>query len=156
MADFQLPGNLMYNRGPVRDAKAYAVDTGSASWLYLVGEEFASMPEGMSYAQVQDAVPNCARVVSDPPRVLNLDLARRHVEALDKLPRPTLISCRAGPRASAVAYMYAGLKVGADPGVVLAAAERDDAPFYAFPEYQEWVRSSLEALQAEITGKGTR
>lgn len=110
MTGFQLPGDLMYNRGPIQDAKAYAEDTRSASWLYLVGEEFASMPEGMSYAQVQEAVPHCARVVSDPPRVLNLDLARRHVEALDQLPRPTLISCRAGPRASAVAYMYAGLK----------------------------------------------
>ena len=155
MSTFQLPGDLMYNRGPVRDAKTYAEDIGSASWLYLVGDEFASMPEGMSYAQVQDAVPHHARVVSDPPRVLNLELARQHVEALDTLPRPTLISCRTGPRASAVAYMYAGLKVGADAEAVLAAAQRDEAPFCAFPEYQEWVRTSMNALRAEVTGTGT-
>jgi len=88
-------------------------------------------------------------VVSDPPRVLNLDLARHHVEALNVLPRPTLISCRTGPRASAVAYMYSGLKVGAEPDEVLAAAERDQAPFVQFEEYKEWVRSSIESLRKE-------
>jgi hypothetical protein len=28
--------------------------------------------------------------VSDPPRALDLDLARQHVDALEHLPRPTL------------------------------------------------------------------
>ena len=153
MAKFQLPTDLKYNRGPVQDPTAYAKERGSASWLFLVGEEFASMPGGISYAQVQQAVPNSAQVVSDPPRVLNLDLARQHVEALETLPRPTLISCRSGPRASAVAFMYAGLKFGATFDEVLAAAEHDDAPFCAFPEYKEWVRSSMESLKDEIGGK---
>ena len=147
MAAFRLPNDLTFNRGAIQDPSAYAKEAGSSSWLFLVGDEFASMPGGMSYAQVQDAVPSSARVVSDPPRVLDLDLARQHVDALDHLPRPTLISCRTGPRASAVAYMYAGLKLGADPDEVLAAAEQDDAPFYAFPEYREWVRSSMESLR---------
>lgn len=151
MAEFQLPNDLLYNRGAIQDPSAYAKEVGSASWLFLVGDEFASMPGGMSYAQVQQAVPTSARVVSDPPRVLDLDLARQHVDALDHLPRPTLISCRSGPRASAVAYMYAGLKFGAAPDEVLAAAERDNAPFYAFTEYQEWVRTSMESL-AKSTG----
>jgi hypothetical protein len=88
-------------------------------------------------------------VVSDPPRVLTLDLARQHVAALDSLPRPTLISCRSGPRASAVAYMYAGLKLGATVDAVLAAAERDSAPFCTFPEIKDWLRSSMESLQRE-------
>lgn len=153
MAEFRLPGDLKYNRGMVSDPGAYAKESGSSSWLFLVGEEFASMPGGISYAQVQQAVPHSARVVSDPPRVLNLDLARQHVEALDTLPRPTLISCRSGPRASAVAYMYAGLKLGARYEDVLAAAEQDDAPFCATADYKEWVRSSMEALQGEIGGK---
>ena len=151
MADFQLPKDLKFNRGLIQDPSAYAKEAGSSSWLFLVGEEFASMPGGISYDQVQEAVPNSARVVSDPPRVLNLDLARQHVEALEHLPRPTMISCRTGPRASAVAYMYAGLKVGATPDEVITAAERDDAPFCASTEIKEWIRSSMESLKGTIT-----
>jgi hypothetical protein len=76
-------------------------------------------------------------------------LARQQVEALDLLPRPTLISCRTGPRASAVAYMYSGLKLGADPDEVLAEAEKNQAPYIQFEEYKDWVRSSIESLRKE-------
>lgn len=147
MSDFQLPADLKFNRTAIADPSAYVKEVGVTSWLYLIGEEFASMPDGMSYAEVQDAVDHSARVISDPPRELTLDLAEQHVAALDELPRPTLITCRTGPRASAVAYMYAGLKAGATPADVLAAAERDGAPFCAFPSYKEWVQSSMEALR---------
>jgi hypothetical protein len=126
---------------------------GCASWLFLVGDEFASMPGGMSYAQVQQSVLVSTRVISDPPLELDLELARHHVAALEQLPRPTLISCRTGPRASAVAYMYAGLKAGATPAEVVTAAEHDDAPFCAFPAYKEWVRSSMESLQGTVTAE---
>jgi hypothetical protein len=153
MAEFKLPSDLKFNRGLIQDPAEYAKQTGSVSWLLLVGEEFASMPGGISYQQVQQAVPNSVQVVSDPPLVLDLDLARQHVDALEHLPRPTLISCRTGPRASAVAYMYAGLKAGATPEEVLAAAEHDDAPFCAVPAYKAWVRSSMEALHNEVSGK---
>ena|SRR5207248_3138062 len=154
MAKFHLPSTLSYNRELVRDPSAYAKERGSASWLFLVGEEFASMPGGMSYAQVQHAVPHSARVISDPPPTLNLELARQHVAALDALPRPTLITCRSGPRASAAAYMYAGLKLGAQYDDVLDAAEQDNAPFCASAECKEWVRSSLESLRGEAGGDG--
>ena len=153
MTGFHLPKNLSCNRGVIRDPSAYAKEAGSASWLFLVGDEFASMPGGMSYDQVQHAVPVSARVVSDPPRVLDLDLARQHVDALEHLPRPTLISCRSGPRASAVAYMYAGLKQGASPDDVLTAAEQDGAPFITSAEYKEWVRSSMESLRVAVSGE---
>lgn len=144
---FQLPTDLVYNRERIDDPTGYARQRGVQSWLYINGEEFAAMPGGMSYQQVQQAVPHCARVVSDPPRVLDLELARQHVAALDALPRPTLVSCRAGPRASAVAYMYAGLKAGASAHDVLAAAVRDGAPFCAFADYQDWVRDAIETLR---------
>lgn len=146
-ARFQLPSDLRFNRGPVHDPRAYAEECGAASWLFLVGDEFASMPGGMSYAQVQDAVPHSARVISDPPRLLNLELARQQVAALDALPRPTLVTCRSGPRASAAAYLCAASKAGASFEDLSAAAERDNAPFCAVPECQEWVRSALEALR---------
>lgn len=153
MSGFQLPPDLKFNRGLIQDPAAYVRESGSASWLFLVGDEFASMPGGISYAQVQEAVPHSARVVSDPPRVLTLDLARQQVEALEQLPRPTLISCRTGLRGSAVAYLYAGLKEGAAPDDVIAAAERDNAPFCTYPEYTGWLRASLQALQAERRGE---
>ncbi len=152
MSEFKLPEDLKYNRGMIQDPSAYAKESGCASWLFLVGEEFASMPGGISYDQVQRAMPNNARVISDPPRVLDLDLARKHVDALDHLPRPTLISCRSGPRASAVAYMYAGLKQGANAEDVIAAAEAEKAPFCASEENKNWVRSSMMTLKEE-TGR---
>lgn len=152
MPAFSLPSDLKFNRGLVHDPAAYARDVGAASWLFLLGEEFAAMPEGISYEQVRSAVRESANVVSDPPRVLDLDLARQHVEALDALPRPTLVTCRTGPRAAAVAYMYAGVRQGADPEEVLAAAERDEAPFVPHEPYREWIRASITALRDELAG----
>ena len=144
---FELPSDLTYNQALIDDPMAFAREAGVVSWLYIVGEEFASMPGGMSYDQVRQAVPHSARVISDPPRILDLDLARQHVAALDALPRPTLVSCRTGPRASAVAYMYAGLKAGSTPTEVIETAEQDGAPFCAFEDYKEWVRTAIEALR---------
>ena len=126
--DFELPTDLMNNRGLIDDPGALARENGAASWLFLCGEEFASMDGGMSYDDVQQAVPVSANVVSDPPTPLDVDLARRQIEALDDLPRPTLVTCRTGPRSSALIYLYAGLRAGASPDDVLARAEADGAP----------------------------
>lgn len=49
MDEFTLPASLKYNRAKIQDPTAYAKESGSASWLFLVGEEFATMPGGMSY-----------------------------------------------------------------------------------------------------------
>jgi len=149
MKNFELPEDLTYNNGFIKDPETYLKDCGCVSWLYLLGKEFSKMENGMSYDQVQAATPHCINVISDPPRVLNLDLAKQHVKALDSLPRPTLISCQTGPRASAVAYMYSGLKLGVAPEQVIAAAEEDNAPFTKFDEYKNWVRTSIESLRAE-------
>jgi hypothetical protein len=137
---------LVHNRGLVSDPKALAEDTQAAAWLYLCGEEFAAMPEGMSYADVQAAVPESANVISDPPRVLDMDLARRQVAELDALPRPTLVTCRTGPRSSALVYLYAGLRSGEDAESVLARARADDAPFAGNAELEAWVRQGLDEL----------
>src|SRR5688572_21667703 len=134
---FKLPDNLLFNRGAIENPSAYFNNREAKSWLLLTGEEFAAMPGGISYTQVKEATPHSVNVVSDPPKTLNLELARQHIKALDELPRPTLISCRTGPRAAAVAYMYAGLKKSAEPEDVLAAAEEDQAPFINSEEYKE-------------------
>ena len=149
MKKFELLKDLRFNRGLIQDPVHYIKDMGCKSWLFLIGKEFAEMDGGMSYEQVKEATPYSENVISDPPRVLNLELAKQHVEALDSLPRPTLISCRTGPRASAVAYMYSGLKLGAEPEEVIATAEKDQAPFVQFEDYKKWVRDSMESLRTE-------
>lgn len=147
MTDFETPTDLMHNQGLVHDPVAYAREREAASWLYLCGEAFASTEGGMSYADVRRAVPVSANVVSDPPTPLNLDLARRQIEALDELPRPTLVTCRTGPRSSALIYLYAGLRSGAPVNDVLARAEADDAPFAGSDELRSWVAEGLELLR---------
>lgn len=145
MAAFDAPADLTFNRGPVTDPAAFADETNIASWLFLCGEEFAAMG-GLTYAQVQDAVPVSANIVSDPPQVLTMDLARQHVAALDELPRPTAVTCRAGPRSSAVVYLYAGLKAGASADQVIARAEAEGAPFTGFDDLKVWVTQGLAEL----------
>jgi hypothetical protein len=140
------PSDMRHNRGLVEDPAAFAREAGAASWLYLCGEEFASMEGGMSYADVQAAVPESANVVSDPPVEMTMDLAREHVAALDELPRPTLVTCRVGPRSSAVVYLYAGLKTGASADEVLERAEADGAPFTRSDELKAWVAQGLDEL----------
>lgn len=146
MGEFQTPTDLTHNRGLIADPEAFARERGAASWLYLCGEEFASMEGGMSYADVERSVPASANVVSDPPTPLDLDLARRQIEALDGLPRPTLVTCRTGPRSSALIYLYAGLRAGAPAEDVLARAEVDEAPFVQSEELRAWVANGLEQL----------
>ncbi len=146
MASFEVPGDLTFNRGAIGDPEAFAREARAASWLYLCGEEFAAMDGGMSYAQVQSAVPQSENIISDPPRVLDLDLARKHMAALDRLPRPTLVTCRAGPRSSAVVYLYAGLRARASADEVLARADADSAPFASSADLRAFVTQGLEEL----------
>jgi hypothetical protein len=146
VAGFETPTDLTHNRGLIADPEAFARERGAASWLYLCGEEFASMDGGMSYADVERSVPASANVVSDPPTPLDVDLARRQIEALDGLPRPTLVTCRTGPRSSALIYLYAGLRAGAPAEDVLARAEADEAPFVQSDELRAWVANGLEQL----------
>jgi hypothetical protein len=146
MTGFETPTDLMNNRGLITDPEAFAREKGAASWLYLCGEDFASMEGGMSFADVERAVPVSANVVSDPPTPLDLDLARKQIEALDGLPRPTLVTCRTGPRSSALIYLYTGLQAGASTEDVLARAEVDDAAFLKSDELRAWVADGLEQL----------
>lgn len=146
MADFEGPSGLTFNRGLIADPAAFARDANAASWLFLCGEEFSEMDGGMSYADVEAAVAMSASIVSDPPRTMDMALARRHIAALDELPRPTLVTCRTGPRSSAAVYLYAGLKAGATADQVLSRAEADNAPFCGFEDLKAWVAQGLVEL----------
>src|SRR3954453_1272853 len=143
---FAPASDLTHNRGPIADPAAFARDARAASWLFLCGEEFAAMEGGMSYADVQAAVPESANVVSDPPREMTMELARRQIDALDRLPRPIAGTCPAGPRASALVYLYSGLQSGASADEVIARAEADGAPFAQNDGLKAWVRQGLEEL----------
>ena len=149
MSDFEVPADITFNRGPIADPDAFARDADAASWLFLCGEEFAAMEGGMSYAQVESAVSRSENIVSDPPRVFDLDLVRQNLAAVDRLPRPTLVTCRAGPRSSAVVYLYAGLQAGASADEVLARADADGAPFAGSEELRALVTEGLQTLSRE-------
>src|SRR5579862_8498097 len=146
MPEFRGPAELIHNRGLIADPVAFAKEAGAASWLYLCGEEFAAMDGGMSYTEVQLAVPQSENLVADPPRPFDMDVARRGVAALDHLPRPTLVTCRTGPRSSALVYLYSGLRSGASADQVLARAEADGAPFVHAEPLKEWVAQGLAEL----------
>jgi hypothetical protein len=137
---------MTHNRGLIADPAAFAKDSGAASWLYLCGEEFAATEGGMSFADVQSAVPESVNLIADPPRPFDMDVARRGVAALDALPRPTLVTCRTGPRSSALVYLYAGLRAGATADEVLARAEADGAPFTQAELLKAWVEQGLAEL----------
>ncbi len=149
MSEFQSPKDLTHNRALITDPAAFAKEAGAASWLYLCGDEFAAMEGGMSYADVEAAVPESVNLIADPPRPFDMDVARRGVAALDDLPRPTLVTCRTGPRSSALIYLYAGLRSGASADEVLARAEADGAPFVQAEPLKEWVVQGLAALASE-------
>jgi protein tyrosine phosphatase (PTP) superfamily phosphohydrolase (DUF442 family) len=100
----------------------------------------------MSFAQVQAAVDESVNLIADPPRPFDMDVARRGVAALDKLPRPTLVTCRTGPRSSALVYLYAGLRAGASADDVLACAEADGAPFTEAEPLKAWLAQGLAEL----------
>ena len=137
---------LHYNTALIDDPASFAREHDAASWLFLCGEEFAAMDGGMSYADVEAAVPVAVNVVSDPPRELDLDLARRQVAALEALPRPTLVTCRSGGRSSALVHLYEGLRSGDSAEVVLARAEAEGAPFVRSPETRAWLEAALRDL----------
>jgi hypothetical protein len=146
VAEFQSPTDLIHNRGLIADPVAFAKDAGAASWLYLCGEEFAGLEGGMSFADVEAAVHESANLIADPPRPFDMDVARRGVAALDTLPRPTLVTCRTGPRSSALVYLYAGLRSGASAEDVLARAEADGVPFTQAEPLKAWVVQGLAEL----------
>jgi len=146
MAGFDSPSDLTFNRGLIADSAAYAHEADAASWLYLCGADFADVPGGMSYADVQAAVPASANVVSDTVP-LTMDLAREQIAALDELPRPTVVTCRTGPRSSALVYLYAGLRSGASAADVIARAEADDAPWAHMEPLKAWVSQGLAELK---------
>jgi hypothetical protein len=146
VSNFDTPSDLLHNLGLVADPDAFARENNAESWLYLCGADFAAMDGGMSYEQVQHAVGTSENIVADPPAPFDLDTVRAGIDALDRLPRPTLVTCRTGPRSSALVYIYAGLQEKATADEVLARAEADGAPFMKAAPLRDLVRLSIDEL----------
>ena len=108
--------------------------------------ETATRPERFTAAAVIAAVPESENIVSDPPQVFDVDRVRELIAAIDRLPRPTLVTCRAGPRSSAAVYLYAGLRAGASADEVLARADADGAPFAGVDDLRALVTQGLQEL----------
>jgi hypothetical protein len=154
VTDFRHPSDLIHNTALIANPAMFAKEAGAASWLYLCGEEFAAMEGGMAYADVQSTVPASVNLIADPPHPFDMDVARRGIAALDRLPRPTLVTCRTGPRSSAMTYLYAGLRSGASADDVLARAEADGAPFIRIEPLKAWVRQGLAQLSEDDRNEG--
>ena len=93
--------------------------------------------------------------MSDPPRILDMDLARRQLAALGDLPRPTLVTCRTGARS----WRWSTCTRGSFRRVVwqvLARAESDGAPFVRRAECRVWVEQGLRELSEAAAGARER
>jgi hypothetical protein len=154
MVDMQSPVDLVHNRELIVDPTIFAQQASGASWLYLCGEEFAAVEGGMSFDDVRAAVPEAENLIADPPHPFDMEVARRGVEALDRLPRPTIVTCRTGPRSSALIYLYTGLRSGASADEVFARAEADNAPFMQAGPLREWVAQALGQLSTSTPEEG--
>jgi hypothetical protein len=143
---FEGPEDLVYNEGLIADPPGFADEHSAASWLFLCGPAFAELDGGMSFADAEASVPVAANVVSDPPVPLTMELAREQLRELDALPRPTLVTCRTGPRSSALVYLWAGLHDGSTAEEVLTRAEAAGAPFTRSDELRAWVTQGLAEL----------
>jgi len=146
MAAFEPLEDLVFNRGLIADPVEFARQNNASSWLYLCGEDFAQAEGGMSYEDVQASVTSSENIAVDTIP-LTMDIARQQVAALDGLPRPTLVTCRTGPKSSALVYLYAGLKAGASPDEVIARARADHAPFVHAEPLVTWVAQGLDELR---------
>jgi protein tyrosine phosphatase (PTP) superfamily phosphohydrolase (DUF442 family) len=146
MGSFETPTDLTFNRGLVADPSEFARDNNAAAWLFLCGEDFAQTEGGISFANVQNAVSASVNIAVDTVP-LTMDVARQGIAALDELPRPTLVTCRTGPKSSALVYLYAGIKAGASTDDVLARAEADGAPFIHAEPLKAWVAQGLDELR---------
>jgi hypothetical protein len=74
--NFDSPTDLKFNRGAIGDLAAFAGVANAASWLFLWGEDFAATEGPISYTRVRAAVAESVSIVSNPPQVLDMDLAR--------------------------------------------------------------------------------
>ena len=121
-------------------------------WLKLIPEESYSFADPATVPFL-DADKKCNSVmVSVEADSLTSPLVDSLIAALDALPRPALISCKSGARATAVARLYAARKLNATSEVVLRAAIAKKEPWTNNEKLVQWIKDNLPKERAEKTG----
>ena len=136
---FETPTDLRHNRGLIDDPETFAKEADAASWLFSLRPGVRGDEGGISYEQVQSAVPESlehrlrsAALMGHGTRP-RARCRARHDAPPDTRHLPT------GPRSSALVYLYAGLQERASADEVIARAEADGAPFTGSDELKAWV-----------------
>jgi hypothetical protein len=79
---------------------------------------------------------------------LSLPLADSLCRALDDLPRPTLVTCMSGARATAVSRMYLARRRGVGAEEVIEAAEEKKEAWLKNAKLVAWMRKCLNGPPA--------
>lgn len=77
------------------------------------------------------------------PSKLNRELTEDIITSLDSLPRPTMIMCRSGARATAAARIYSATKFGESADSVLETAISKGEKWTESQNLKNWVSSTL-------------
>ena len=112
-------------------------------WLNLIPEKNYTFPDPSSVPFLAADKKCDSRFVSVEADALTAPLIDDLVAALDALPRPALISCKSGSRATAVARLYAARKLNATSEVVLLAARAKKEAWLNNAKLVAWVTSNL-------------
>ena len=96
-------------------------------------------------------MPESENIVADPPEPFDMNAARTILAAIDRLPRPTLVTCRGrttAPRRPCTSTP--GSAVGSiRPTRCSRKPTPTGAPFAGTDAYRDFVTQGLEELRAE-------
>lgn len=81
---------------------------------------------------------------------LSLPLADSLCRSLDDLPRPTLVSCMSGSRATAVSRMYLARSRGVGAEEVISVAEKKNEPWAKNAKLVAWIKECLGDSGASV------
>lgn len=120
---------------------------GAAAVLVLTAEGGGADTCGMSLTALRAA---CPLVLHHPvdPGALTTALAQHLVDALAAAPAPTLIVCKTGRRAEAVAALFAGAQLRASATDVIAAATARSEKWVESQQLRGWVAAYSMAQYA--------
>jgi len=106
------------------------------SWLALVPMEESETPPCVPGVDIL----NHSRILVSSDSVNTQETADELCKALDLLPRPTLVQCKSGARATAVARMYLAKKLRVHSSLVMKFAKDDGESWIHNSKLVQWVK----------------
>eukprot|EP00518_Triparma_eleuthera_P007455 CAMPEP_0182469546 /NCGR_PEP_ID=MMETSP1319-20130603/17250_1 /TAXON_ID=172717 /ORGANISM="Bolidomonas pacifica, Strain RCC208" /LENGTH=757 /DNA_ID=CAMNT_0024669863 /DNA_START=121 /DNA_END=2394 /DNA_ORIENTATION=- len=117
------------------------------SWLSLVPQDKYAPTDGSDPTDPVSLSPSIAKggisFISVEADALSLSLADSLCRCLDDLPRPTLVSCMSGARATAVSRMYLARRRGVRAEEVLSTAEEKKEAWVRNAKLVTWMKECL-------------